>query len=217
VGKQVLACMPRTVTVTGTTDSRILEATIELIGELGYKGTTTRQIAGRAGVNEVTLFRRFGTKETLVGKAVPFAQNQLRTAFDNARREKSGQLGVDLTNLSLSMMKILSEKRETVVAMMFEAKREKYVMGAAESMIRFVLGFIGEFLESYESENKLKKDVREMVSLSLTSFIFFRVVVRERLLEKEFAAKNRKGELEEYVKFLLRNITPRVEPRRRLS
>ncbi len=49
----------------GTADA-ILTAAAELFGERGYKGTTTRMIAERAGVNEVTIFRQFGTKQGLL-------------------------------------------------------------------------------------------------------------------------------------------------------
>lgn len=45
-----------------TTDARIVAAAAELFAERGYAGTTTRAIAQRAGVNEVTLFRRFENK-----------------------------------------------------------------------------------------------------------------------------------------------------------
>lgn len=41
----------------------ILKAAAELFGERGYKGTTTRAIAERASVNEVTIFRRFTNKQ----------------------------------------------------------------------------------------------------------------------------------------------------------
>ena len=44
------------------TYNEILAAAAELFGERGYKGTTTRAIAERAGVNEVTVFRRFKNK-----------------------------------------------------------------------------------------------------------------------------------------------------------
>ncbi len=44
---------------------RILAAAFELFAEKGFDGTTTRSIAERAGVNEVTVFRTFGSKETL--------------------------------------------------------------------------------------------------------------------------------------------------------
>jgi len=48
------------------TAEAILTAAAELFGEHGYKGTTTRMIAERAGVNEVTIFRQFGTKQGLL-------------------------------------------------------------------------------------------------------------------------------------------------------
>lgn len=48
-----------------TTKERLLEATFRLISEKGYLGATTREIAHRAGVTELTLFRHFGSKERL--------------------------------------------------------------------------------------------------------------------------------------------------------
>ena len=44
------------------TENAILDAAAELFAERGYASTTTRAIAERAGVNEVTLFRRFENK-----------------------------------------------------------------------------------------------------------------------------------------------------------
>lgn len=44
----------------------ILAAAAELFAERGYKATTTRAIAERAGVNEVTVFRRFGSKRGIL-------------------------------------------------------------------------------------------------------------------------------------------------------
>jgi len=41
----------------------ILTAAADLFGERGYNATTTRAIAERAGVNEVTLFRTFKNKQ----------------------------------------------------------------------------------------------------------------------------------------------------------
>jgi AcrR family transcriptional regulator len=45
---------------------RILAATRELFAQKGSRGTTTREIAHRADVNEATLFRHFGTKQQLL-------------------------------------------------------------------------------------------------------------------------------------------------------
>ena len=50
--------------------TRILTAAAELFSQHGFRGATTRLIARRAGVNEVTIFRSFGSKERLIAEAI---------------------------------------------------------------------------------------------------------------------------------------------------
>lgn len=49
------------------TKDRLLQAAIEVFATAGVVGATTREIARVAGVNEVTLFRHFQSKEQLLG------------------------------------------------------------------------------------------------------------------------------------------------------
>jgi len=63
--RQVLQEVPKNIDV-----ADIYAAAIELFCERGFGGTTTRLIADRAGVNEVTLFRRFGSKAALMEAAI---------------------------------------------------------------------------------------------------------------------------------------------------
>jgi AcrR family transcriptional regulator len=49
---------------------QLLEAAVKVFAETGFRGATTRRIAQEAGVNEVTLFRQFGSKEGLILEAV---------------------------------------------------------------------------------------------------------------------------------------------------
>ncbi len=55
---------------------RLLEAAAQVYSETGFRGTTTRRIAQVADVNEITLFRHFGTKETLVKAALKRAHQK---------------------------------------------------------------------------------------------------------------------------------------------
>ena len=48
------------------TRARILAAARELFALKGTRGTTTREVADLAGVNEATVFRHFGTKHALL-------------------------------------------------------------------------------------------------------------------------------------------------------
>lgn len=51
---------------TADTAARVMDAAAGLFAEKGYSATTTRAIAERAGVNEVTIFRRFGSKKGIL-------------------------------------------------------------------------------------------------------------------------------------------------------
>lgn len=52
---------------------RLLEAARRVFEEAGSRGATTRKIAQEAGVNEVTLFRHFGSKGVLLHEALQSA------------------------------------------------------------------------------------------------------------------------------------------------
>jgi AcrR family transcriptional regulator len=65
------------------TAAEILTAAAELFGERGYKGTTTRALAERAGVNEVTIFRYFRNKQgVLKALGASWASNFAGLAVD---------------------------------------------------------------------------------------------------------------------------------------
>ncbi|WP_043635131.1 TetR/AcrR family transcriptional regulator [Nonomuraea candida] len=52
------------------TDAAILRAALELFVERGVEGTSMEQIAKRAGVGKLTVYRRWSTKEDLLAQAV---------------------------------------------------------------------------------------------------------------------------------------------------
>ena len=49
---------------------QLLQAALRVYSTAGTRGATTRRIAREAGVNEVTLFRQFGSKEALLRDAL---------------------------------------------------------------------------------------------------------------------------------------------------
>lgn len=57
---------------------QLLEAAVKVFANAGFRGATTRRIAQEAGVNEVTLFRQFGSKEGLILEAILRAMGRLQ-------------------------------------------------------------------------------------------------------------------------------------------
>lgn len=58
-------------------DEQVYAATIELLLAKGYAGATTKMIARKAHVNEVTLFRKYGSKAQLVAAALAHERDQM--------------------------------------------------------------------------------------------------------------------------------------------
>ena len=50
----------------------LLAAAAGVFAQHGFRGSTTRRIADAAGVNEITIFRQFGSKEALLREAMGF-------------------------------------------------------------------------------------------------------------------------------------------------
>ncbi len=61
---------------------KLLEVAARVYAEAGYHGTTTRRIAQQADLNEVTLFRHFGSKDALLREAIEHADQQARQQLD---------------------------------------------------------------------------------------------------------------------------------------
>src|SRR6476469_8315335 len=84
---------------------KLLAAAARIYGESGFRGATTRRIADEAGVNEVTLFRLFGSKSALIAEAIRehaprgTAPHGLPDEPVDAERELSAWCDTQLTHL----------------------------------------------------------------------------------------------------------------------
>ncbi|AHG89551.1 regulatory protein TetR [Gemmatirosa kalamazoonensis] len=101
--------------------ARILDAAARVYAEFGYRGATTRRIAVAAGVNEVTLFRTFGSKAALIDEAV-----RCCAASSVASRSALPELPVDpereLTEWAGALLQHLRETRSLMRKSMSEVE-----------------------------------------------------------------------------------------------
>lgn len=79
-----------------TARERLIEAALAVLSDRGFRGATTRDIAERAGVSEVTLFRQFGSKAALVDAAL----DQVTGGFRGRAQSPTDDLEADLTALA---------------------------------------------------------------------------------------------------------------------
>ena len=107
---------------------KLLDAAVKVYGSHGYRGATTRRIAQTAGVNEVTLFRTFGSKAALIDEAV-----RGRAGVNGAPTLPAdpGDPVVDLTTWATAIHSHLRRQRSLIRKCMSEMEERPKMSGAA--------------------------------------------------------------------------------------
>jgi len=128
------------------TEVRIVEAAAQLFARHGYKGTTTRQIAQLARVNEATVFRCFERKAELFWAA---AESRLTRLKLNRELQTGMAMDLDPEIVLPMLVEFLMEN----ISEDFEMMRLLYVAGfelpGADRMFREHLGPIFDAVSAY--------------------------------------------------------------------
>jgi AcrR family transcriptional regulator len=105
--------MPETPTSsTEDTRQRIIAAALKLFGQIGYTQASTRLIAETAGVNEVTLFRHFGSKKNLlIACTDTFNARGFAATFE---AELSGDYPSDIARMARLQLKNTAENLDVL-------------------------------------------------------------------------------------------------------
>jgi len=105
------------------TRARIIAAAKEIYEQNGTRGTTTREVAERAGVNEATLFRHFGNKHALL-QAMREGACPLRV-FESVLASLSGTLRDDLRTIAFALVERMHAQRAMLCISLAEDAREQ--------------------------------------------------------------------------------------------
>lgn len=153
---------------------RLLEAAHAVFAEEGFRGATTRKIAARAGVNEVTLFRHFAGKEELLSAAV---ERQVATAIDMLARtplpqepsDIAGELGRFLTATLLGFAAAHQAVRTSIGEWGHHPGLDDRLTGTS----RYVSDEVERYLLAAQERGLIRPDVHHVVaSQALISTIF---------------------------------------------
>jgi AcrR family transcriptional regulator len=133
------------------TADRLKEAARRLIGERGWQGASTKAIAERAGVNEVTLFRQFGTKAALLEAAV----NEVFDDFGAGIVEPTDDVRADLRHLAAGYL-AFADRYPLLVARLLPEVRlgTEPRLGIGPRQLEFGLR-IGHLFRTHQEQNHL--------------------------------------------------------------
>lgn len=163
------------------TRARILAATREIFERNGTRGTTTREVAERAGVNEATLFRHFGSKAALIG-----AMREDSCGIEAFKNFLTGLDGVDIAadirTLATQSVRVMSGQR----ALMCIALAEDAIEVSAPNFDapewrgpRQVLDLIAEYFAARAAENRIAGNPRFLARIFMGTM--FQLVVARKL------------------------------------
>jgi AcrR family transcriptional regulator len=190
------------------TRQRIIDAAVEVGAKLGYAKATTKAIAEAAGVNEVTLFRHFGTKADLFSAAIeryggPAIAPAIEAQFTGDYRQDMMMLGNLLMNVFLErgeMMRLLLcesvhiPEIKTVLARNPRELRKMFARYLRSQMDKGIVkeqhpealaqAFMGMFLSYTISLYMLDEDVHPRMEQSELISTFVDIFVAGTLKEK---------------------------------
>jgi AcrR family transcriptional regulator len=101
---------------------RILDAALKSFAEKGFVGTTTKEIAKRARVNEVTVFRLFGSKHALF--VAVMTERSLNQIKQEIALETDGPIGELIAGNLRTVLQALRANKSQYMVMLGDAWRQ---------------------------------------------------------------------------------------------
>lgn len=153
-------------------DDEVFDAALVVVGRHGYRGATTRRIAEQAGINEVTLFRRFSDKKTLLAAAI----HAEISIFASEGPTPSGDLRADLSRIVTYYKGLYAHRGGLVFSLILDAPHDPDLADLLREPSA-VLGRLNELIGHYQRNGQLVDEPPEEAVYSLVGPILMRAMV----------------------------------------
>lgn len=177
------------------TSEKIIDAAMELILEYGYDATTTKDIAARAGVNECTIFRKFGEKKEIIiaGMKLPRWHPDIT---EDTFSHTSGDLRSDLIMFMENYMREVTPEFVKLSVGLRSPQIYEYTAPAIMDIPRIFLSQLKKYLRDMRALGKIKQvdiaHAAEMLLSAAFGYVFLSASFGKGLLEtdrKEYIEK----------------------------
>ncbi len=162
------------------TEQKILDAAVRTFIKEGYAGTTTRRIAEEAGVNEVTLFRKFKSKENILIAAIDRSREEFLKIAEGVFSVESGmRFPESLYNIGRSLKNAHHKKFGLMTLLLSEAGRVPEAREALRSIPEAMIGRLSEYLEEQIALDNMRNVDPKAVSTAFMGYIFYTSLLKE--------------------------------------
>jgi AcrR family transcriptional regulator len=154
-------------------DAAVFDATLGVLAQRGYAGATTRRIAEAAGVNEVTLFRRYGDKRRLVVAAIHADISQL--VADGV--SPTGDLEADLIRVVEYYSGVYERRDGLIGTLILEGARDAEVAALINEPLA-AMARIGELIAGYQRTGQMLKEPTDYAVQALVAPLLMTTIMR---------------------------------------
>ncbi len=163
------------------TRDRIMQAASDLFAQKGYAGTTTRAIAATAGVNEVTLFRHFGSKENLAREIM----NQFggMAVAENMENHLSGNYREDLLMIGKMMLTVMTERNDAMRMAICEAGHFPEFRDVVAENPRQLRLMLARYFQTLMDKEQIHQGHPELLAQAFLGMFFSYTVLQGFLLD----------------------------------
>jgi AcrR family transcriptional regulator len=193
--------------------NKILTAAARVYSQHGFRGATTRLIAQEADVNEVTLFRTFGSKEALIEEAIRFHSEsadfaRLPDEPEDPERELTEWCNAHMSHIRLG--------RPLIVSCMADvAERPEVACGAARGANRAWVE-LKRYLERLQATGRMDPEANIYAAGSMFMSAAFGDAMGREMISEMFPRPAEEA-AREYTRLFLRAIAPQATTTRRAN
>ena len=180
----------------------IFETVIRLFVSRGYEGATTKEIASIAGVNESTLFRKYGSKSALFEMAI----NHEWSDVPLSRLAPTGDLEGDLRAIVDAYIETNQAHGAVVPMLLTELSRSRDLEGAF-TVAWGNISVVANVIRHYQSQASLQAGDPLVTLIALLSPL----MVRQMFLRAELGFPIPEIDTEQYVRAFLEGHRPALQ------
>ena len=184
------------------TRDEILAAASQVFAQHGFRGSTTRRIADAAGVNEITIFRQFGSKEALLREAM---QNMTQSAGLAGLPEIPSDPERELTEWSESFIQHLRLRSSIIRKTMSEIEERPEMCECASFVPRQASNELCQYLVALRRQGRTsEKFDPKTAAAMLMGAIFADAMGRDMMPEVYPDPREKAAQM--YTQLLLRSL-----------
>jgi AcrR family transcriptional regulator len=176
------------------TDATMYDAALAVLAERGYAGATTRRIAAAAGINEVTLFRRFGDKRQLILAAIHADISRLT----NDGLAATGDLEADLIRVVEYYSDLYQHRDGLVGTLLLEGARDPDVAALIKEPLG-AMSRVGEIFATYQHAGQMVEEPPEFAVQALLAPLLMVTLLR-RVTSSEVAYPDVRTVVQHFLK-----------------